>query len=67
MSGANDLRPGCGVAASDVESKEEDITSYLKRSANEFDMYFEPLVRNTIDKPPKRSVPGQMAALNESS
>ena len=37
MSGANDLRPGCGVAASDVESKEEDITSYLKRSANEFE------------------------------
>lgn len=37
MSGANDLRPGCGVAANDVESSDDDITSYLKRSENVFD------------------------------
>lgn len=34
ISGANVLRLGCGVDASDVESSDDDITSYLKRSAN---------------------------------
>lgn len=35
--GANERRPGAGVAANSVESNDEEITSYLKRSAKAFD------------------------------
>jgi hypothetical protein len=33
ISETNDRRPGSGLAARDVESKDDEITSYLKRSA----------------------------------
>ena len=34
----NDLRVGFGVAAMDVERRDDEMTSYLKRSANELDV-----------------------------